>query len=55
MAASNELVYFLAWPLPETTIGIVRICLVGALPYKHYVIRSFPFCVVKVLHSAQRM
>ena len=25
-------------------------CLVGALPYSHYVMRSFPLCGVRVLH-----
>ena len=32
MAASNELVCFVVWPLPETGIRILCICLVGALP-----------------------
>ena len=52
MTASNEFIYFLVWPLPETAIGILCNCLVGALPYTHYVISS-PLCGVRVLHSAQ--
>ena len=39
--------------LPETAMGILGICLVGALPYTHYVVRPFPFGGVKVLHPAQ--
>ena len=33
MTASNALIYFLVWPLPETAMGIPCNCLVGALPY----------------------
>ena len=28
-------------------------CLVDALPYSHYVVRSFPLCGVRILHPAQ--
>ena len=43
----------LMWPLPETALDALRNYLVGAMPYKHYVMRSFPLCGVKVLHPAQ--
>ena len=49
----NELTHFLVWPLPETATGVLSNCLVGALPYAQYVIRSSPLCRVKVL-PAQR-
>ena len=34
-------------------MGVLCNRLVGALPYSHYVMRSFPLCGVRVLHSAQ--
>ena len=33
MTASNEAVYFPVWPLPETAMGLMCNCLVGAVPY----------------------
>ena len=45
----NELIYFLVWALPETAMGLLSTCLVGALPYTRYVIRPSPFCGGKVL------
>ena len=50
----NELICFLVWPLPETAMGLLRDCLVGALPCTHYVIRLFPWCGVEVL-PAQKL
>ena len=39
---------------PETAMGnLLCKCFVGALPYSHYVMRSFPLCGVRVLHTAQ--
>ena len=32
MTASNELICFPVWPLPETAMGLVCNCLMGALP-----------------------
>ena len=42
--------FFLVWPRPETAMGILRNCLVSALPYAHYVI-SFPLRGAQVLNS----
>ena len=51
MTASNELIFFVVWPLPETAMGVRCNCLVVvALPCTHYVIRSFPLWGVNVLH-----
>ena len=47
----NKLTYFLVWPLPETAMSLLCNCLVGVLPCTHYVIRSSPFCGVKVLQG----
>ena len=33
MTASNELFCVMVWPLPETAMGILCTCLVGALQY----------------------
>ena len=51
MTASNELIFLLVWPLPETAMGLLGNCLVGALPCEHNVIRLFSLCgvLVKVL------
>ena len=35
----NEFIHFPAWPLPETAMRELWNSLVGALPYKHYVMR----------------
>ena len=40
MDSIYELIYFFVWPLPETAMGALCNCLVGALPYTHYVTRS---------------
>ena len=32
MTASNELICFPVWPLPETAMGLLCNCLMGALP-----------------------
>ena len=56
MTASGELICYLVWSLPETAMGLLCNCLVGALPYipgTHYMIRAFPSCGVKVLQPAQ--
>ena len=50
--SANELSYFLVWPLQRQRWVLLRNCLVGALPYSHYVMRSFPLCGVRVLHPA---
>ena len=34
--ASDKIICFLVWPLPETATGILCNCLVGAFPYTHY-------------------
>ena len=47
----NKLIYYLVGPIPETAMGVLFICLVGALPYTHYVIQSSPLCGVDVLHA----
>ena len=49
----NELLYFLVWPLQTQQRASPCNCLMGALPYSHYVIWSFPLCGVRVLHPAQ--
>ena len=36
----NELIYFLMWPLPQTAMGLLCDCFVGALPYTHYQVRD---------------
>ena len=41
------------WPLQRQQWVLLCNCLVGALPYSHYVMRSFPLCGVRVLHPAQ--
>ena len=53
MTASNAVICFPVWPVPETAMGILCNCQVGALPYKHCGIRSSPLCGAKVLHPAQ--
>ena len=50
--SANELLGFLVWPLQRHQWVLLHNCLVGALPYSHYVTRSFPLCGVRVLHSA---
>ena len=44
--ASNELIFFLVWPLPETAMGMLLrnrlVGALGALPCKHYVVRFIP-------------
>ena len=45
----NEVIFFLVWPLPETAMGLLCSCLVAALPYTHYVIRSTPVCGINSL------
>ena len=34
----NEFIFFLVWPLPA--MGLVRDCLLGALPYTRYQVRD---------------
>ena len=38
----NDLIYYLVWPLAETAMALLCDCLVGALPYTHYVIDHPP-------------
>ena len=38
--SANGLIQFKVWPVPGTAMGLLRNCLVGALPYAHYVIRT---------------
>ena len=45
----NELMHLQVGPLPETAMGLLCICLVGALPNTHYVMRSPPLYGVKLL------
>ena len=45
----NGSIDFLVRLLPETAMGLLCNCLVGALPYTRYVTRSPPLCGVKVL------
>ena len=40
--SANELLCFLVWPLHKQQWVLVCSCLVGASPYSHYVMRSFP-------------
>ena len=51
--SANELLCFFLWPLQRQQWVLLCNCLVGALPYSHYVMRSFPLCGVRVLHPAQ--
>ena len=44
MAASNELICFLVWPVPETAMGILCNYVVSALPCTPYVMRSHSPC-----------
>ena len=53
--SANELLCFLVWPFQRQQWVLLCNCLVGALPYSHYVMRSFPLRGVKVLHSALNM
>ena len=53
MTAINDLLCFLVWPLKRQQRALPCICLVGALPYSHYVMRSFLLRGVRVLHPAQ--
>ena len=50
--SANELLCFLVWPFQRQQWVLLCNCLVGALPYSHYVIRSLPLCGVRVLHPA---
>ena len=51
--SANELLCFLVWPLQRQQSALLCNCLVGALRYSHYVMRSFSLCGVRFLHSAQ--
>ena len=51
--SANELLRFLVWSLQGQQWVSLCNCLVGALPYSHYVMRSFPLCAVRVLFPAQ--
>ena len=53
MTAPMSYTLFSGVATPETAMGIIYNCLVGALPYSHYAMRSFPLCGVRVLHPAQ--
>ena len=44
---------FLVWSLQRLSWVLRCNCLVGALPYSHYAMRSFPLGGVRVLHHAQ--
>ena len=50
--SANELLCFLVWPLKRQQWVLLCNCLVGALPYSHYVMRSF-LCRDRFLHPAQ--
>ena len=51
--STNELLSLLVWPLQRQQ-WLLLLCngSVGALPYSHYVLRAFPLCGVRLLHSA---
>ena len=51
--SANELLCFLVSPLQRQHWLLLCDCIVGALPYSHNVMRSFPLCEVRVLHPAQ--
>ena len=51
MRAPNELFCFLAWPFPETAMGILCNCLNGALPYTWYTLRDTITSLVRSLGS----
>ena len=51
--STNELLCFLVWPLQRQQSLLLCNCLVGALSYSHYVMRSFPLCGVTVLPPGQ--
>ena len=42
MTDSDELICFLVWTIPETAMGILYNCFVGALPHTHYGVQSSP-------------
>ena len=44
---------FLGWPPQRQQWVLLCNCLVGAVPYSHYVMRSFHLRRVRVLHPAQ--
>ena len=44
---ANELLCFLVWPLQRQQRVLLCYCLMGALPYSHYVMQSFPICGVE--------
>ena len=48
--SADELLCFLVWLLQRQQWVLLCNCLVGALPYSHYVMRSLPLCGVRVLH-----
>ena len=45
----NELIKHLEWSVPETAMGVLYNCLMGASPYTHYVVRASPLCGREVL------
>ena len=47
--SANELLSFLVWPLQRQQWVFPCNCLVGALPYSHLVMRSFPSCSGRML------
>ena len=51
--SANELLCFCGVTTPETAMILLCNCLVGALPYLHYVMQSFLMCGFRVLHPAQ--
>ena len=51
--SANELLCFLVWPLQRQQWTLLCNCLLGALPFSHYAMQSFPLCGVRVLHPAQ--
>ena len=52
--SANELLCFQVWPLQRQQWVLIFNCLVGTLPYTHYVMRLYPLCGVRrVLHAAQ--
>ena len=54
MTASNELIWFLGWSLPETAVGILCNCPVGALPYTRHTLRDTIIPLVRSQGSPPR-
>ena len=53
MTAPTRYTLILVWPLQRQQWALLCNCLVGALPYSHDAMRSFPSCGLRVFHPAQ--